>query len=171
MLNRLKNLSFICGFTLILLMTGAAAHAAATCPRVGFTIVEAHSTPQTRALKAGPRTVFVHRDLLTTTADITELRLVHPHDGDPDDVSILVKFTPDVEENLIDATTNHSGIRLAFVFNDEIMLNIKWEGPYGMYPGGTQLSIPHGMKKAQRLQRAVQGCIPPGTNDRPLREP
>lgn len=30
---------------------------------------------------------------------------------------------------------NHSGMRIAFLFDDEVLSNIVWQGPYGMYTG------------------------------------
>ena len=131
----------------------------AACPKVGFTVVEPRATPETRALKAGRnQTIFVRRELITTTREITEIRIASAEDGAADDVLILLKFTPVADQRLHDATTNHSGLRIAFLFDDEILSNIVWQGPYGMYTGGTQLSIPHGMPAARKLMKAVQGC-------------
>jgi preprotein translocase subunit SecD len=139
------------------LCPGMLAHAA--CPKVGFTVVEPHASAQTRPLKIdGKQTIFVRRELITTTSEITELEIKSANDGDPDDVLILLKFTPAADQRLHDATTNRSGMRIAFLFNDEVVSNIVWQGPYGMYTGGTQLSIPHGMPEARKLMNAIQGC-------------
>jgi hypothetical protein len=135
--------------------------AQAVCPRVGFTVVELHATPQTRSLKVGGRTVYVHRQWITTTSDISEIKLAHPHDGDDDDANIQLKFIPAADQRLHDTTTNHSGMRFAFLFNDEVLNNVVWQGPYGTYLGGIQVSIPHGMKQAQRLMKAIAGCTAP----------
>jgi hypothetical protein len=125
------------------------------CPKVGFTVVEPHASSETRPVRAGRnQTLFVRRDLITTTSDIIEIKLA----GDNDNTLILVKFRPAADQRLHDATTNHSGMRIAFVVNDEALLAVVWEGPYGMDTGGTQLSIPHGMTKARNLVKAMQGC-------------
>jgi hypothetical protein len=141
----------------------------AVCPKVGFTVVELHATPQTRPLKVGEgRTVHVHRQWITTTGDISEINVTHPHDGDEDDANIQIKFIPAADQRLHDTTSNHPGIRFAFLFNDEVLNNIVWQGPYGTYLGGIQVSIPHGMKQAQRLMKAIQGCTSsPARGDRP----
>lgn len=137
--------------------------AQAACPRVGFTVVEPYATSETRSLKVGRRrTVFIHRQWITTTSDISEIKVTHPHDGDNDDANIQIKFIPAADQLLHDTTTNHPGMRFAFLFNDEVLNNIVWRGPYGTYLGGIQVSIPHGMKRAQKLMKAIQGCTASG---------
>jgi hypothetical protein len=137
------------------LLSGAAA-AKAFCPRVGFTIVEPHASRVTRPVKAGKdQTLFVRRVPITTTSDIVEIKLVA--DGQ-DDASLLIKFTPAAAQRLHDATTNHSGLRIAFMADDDVLLDAVWEGPYGMETYGTQVSMRHGMKRAQRLVKAIRGC-------------
>jgi hypothetical protein len=51
--------------------------------------------------------------------------------GNDDDATLLIKFTPAADQRLHDATTNHSGMRIAFLFDDEVLINSVWEGPYG----------------------------------------
>jgi hypothetical protein len=41
-----------------------------------------------------------------------------------------------------------------------------WEGPYGMYTGGTQVSVHHGMKRARRLMKTLESCINPRTSEK-----
>jgi len=130
--------------------------ARADCPQVGFTIVEPHASSATRPVKLGKtETLFVRRVPITTTSDIVDIRLVA--DGD-DDASLLIKFTPAADQRLHEATTNQSGLRIAFMFNDEVLLNVVWEGPYGMDLGGSTVSKRHGMKPLQRLMTAIRGC-------------
>lgn len=152
----------VIGWTAIsgfVLFSGAAA-ANAACPRVGFTIVEAHASSATRPVRVGKnQTLFVRRVPITRTSDIVQIRLVD--DGYDDDASLLIKFTRAADQRLHDATTNQSGRRIAFMFNDEILVNAVWEGPYGMDLGGTTVSIRHGMKRARRLMKAIRGCTDP----------
>jgi len=42
--------------------------------------------------------------------------------------------------------------------NDEVLLNVVWQGPYGMGTDGTQVSMRHGLKRAQKLVKAIAGC-------------
>jgi len=156
MSNRLVILwTIVLGFAAM----GNGVLANAACPKVGFTVVEPRATPETRPLKVGRnQTIFVRRELITTTNEITEIKIKGAEDGAADDVLILLKFTPVADQRLHDATTNHSGMRIAFLFDDEVLSNIVWQGPYGMYTGGTQLSIPHGMPAARKLMKAIQGC-------------
>lgn len=128
------------------------------CPKVGFTTVELHPTSQTRPLHVGRRTIFVHRHWITTTSDIAEIKVTHPRDGDDDDANIQIKLIPAADQRLHDVTSNHSGLRLAFLFNDEMLNNIVWQGPYGTYLGGIEVSVRHGMIEAQKLMRAIGGC-------------
>jgi hypothetical protein len=163
MLKLPKRLVVAWSILVSMAMTCNVVAAEAACPKVGFTVVEPHATSQTRSLKvAGRRTVFVHRQWITTTRDISEINVTHPHDGDDDDANILIKFIPAADQRLHDTTTNHAGMRFAFLFNDEVLNNIVWQGPYGTYLGGIQVSIPHGMKQAQKLMKAIAGCTAPG---------
>jgi preprotein translocase subunit SecD len=135
----------------------------ASCPEVGFTVVEPHATSETRAVRVGRhQTIFVRREAITRTSDISGINLA----GDDDDALILIKFTQAADQRLHDATTNHSGMRIAFLFDNEVLLNVVWEGPYGMDTGGTQVSIRHGMNQARRLMKAIRGCTATTTGDR-----
>jgi hypothetical protein len=133
-----------------------AAHAA--CPKVGFTVVEPQATAETRPLKVGGnQTIFVRREPITTTGDIIDIKLAGGG-GNDDDATLQIKFTAAADQRLHDATTNHSGMRLAFLFDDEVLINVVWEGPYGADLGGSQVSVQHGLKQAQSLMRAIRGC-------------
>jgi preprotein translocase subunit SecD len=130
--------------------------AEASCPKVGFTVVESHATPETRAVRVGAdHTIFIQRESITTTSDIVHIQLVA--DGG-DDVSLRLKFTPAATDRLRDATTNHSGRRIAFMFDDEVLNNVVWQGPYGLGADGAQVSIKHGMDSARKLMKAIRGC-------------
>jgi hypothetical protein len=85
--------------------------------------------------------------------------LFRPYDGDRDDVTIQLKFAPLADRRLHEATTNHSGLRIAFLFDDAVLLNVVWEGPYGMDTGGSQVSIRRGLAIARKLREAVRGCM------------
>jgi hypothetical protein len=153
-----KRLMVIWTIGLGVIMTSYGAVANAACPQAGFAIVEPHATAETRPLRvAGNRTIFVRRESLTTTRDISDIKLAGGG-GHDDDATIFIKFTPAADQGLHDATTNHSGMRLAFLFDDEVLINVVWEGPYGMDLGGTQVSLQHGLKRAQQLIRAIRDC-------------
>ena len=70
-----------------------------------------------------------------------------------------MKFAPMADQRLHEATTNHSGMRIAFLFDDAVLLNFVWEGPYGMDTGGSQVSIRRGSQIARKLRDAIQGCM------------
>ncbi len=125
-----------------------------SCPRVDLTAVEPNASSETRAVKLGEHTLFVRRAAITTTSDIAEIKVA----GDDADAAIQVKYKPDAAARLLDATTDHDGLRLAFVVDDDVWLSFTWQGPYGIGPDGTQLSLRHGMVKAQRLVESIRGC-------------
>ena len=158
-----KHLVILWTIILGLAMAFGAAIAGASCPNVGFTVVEPHATPETRAIKVSEnRTIFVRREALTTTSDISDIRLARNHDPTDDDGTIEIKFIPKADRRLHDATTNHSGMRIAFLFNDEVLINVVWQGPYGMDLGGSRVDIRHGLLKARKLMKAIQGCTAAG---------
>lgn len=134
--------------------TPSTAAAKASCPRVDLTLVEPSASAETRAVKLGEHTVFVRRNAITTTGDISEIKVA----GDDFDTSIHIKYKPDAAARLLDATTNRDGLKLAFVVDDNVWLAFTWQGPYGIGPDGTQLSIRHGLAKSQRLVESIRNC-------------
>jgi Family of unknown function (DUF6152) len=134
--------------------TPSTAAAKPSCPRAELTLVEASASAETRAVRLADHTVFVRRKAITTTDDISEIKVA----GDDFDTSIHIKYKPDAAARLLDATTGHDGLKLAFVVDDDVWLAFTWQGPYGIGPDGTQLTIRHGLAKAQRLMESVRSC-------------
>lgn len=125
------------------------------CPRVDLTLVEPSASSETRPVKLGEQTIFVRRSAITTTSDISEINVA----GDDADTLIRIKYNPDAAARLLDATTNHDGLRMAFVVDDDVWLAFTWQGPYGIGPDGTQLSLQDfGVVRAQRLVESIRGC-------------
>ena len=130
----------------MILITGRATSKEGSCPRVGFTLVEPVSSPDTRSLRTWDgRMIYVRRDALTITTDITEAKLIK--DGG-NDATLQFKYTQAATQKLHDATTNHPGTHLAFIFNEVVLNNIVWQGTYGFDSTGAQISIKHGLVKA-----------------------
>lgn len=138
------------------------AAAAPSCPNLGFVVVEPKAAPETRPVRDGPHhRIFVRRDPITTTADITEIKLA----GDAYDTLILLKFTPEAAQRLHDATTNRSGLRVALVADDQAISAVTWEGPYGMDANlGLQMSLGKPAPQLGPLVESIQACI--GSNAR-----
>lgn len=157
MTNLAKRLALVC---LALSATMISYFAvAADCPEMGFTIVEPHPTSETRAVKWGNETIFIHKVPITRTKDITDIKVVSDGkslDG-PDDALIRLKFTPTADQRLHAATANHSGMRIAFMFGDVVMNHVVWQGPYGMDLGGVRVSLNRGRQLAKALPDAVKG--------------
>jgi preprotein translocase subunit SecD len=127
----------------------------ASCPQVGFTIVEPHASSQTRPVRVGEnQTIYVQRVPITKTSDIVDIKL----SGNDYDANIQLKFTPAATRRLIDATNNHAGRRIAFMFDDEVLTNVVIPGQNGFDAGGAQVSIRHGMRRARELMTAIRGC-------------
>jgi hypothetical protein len=168
-LNLAKRLKVLWTIVLGIAVTSCGTATSETsCPKVGFTVVQSRATSETQTVKAGAnQTLFIRRAWITTTSDISEIKIARPDYSENDgDVLILIKWTPVADQRLHDATTNHSGMRMAFMFDDEALLNFVWEGPYGMYTGGTQVSIQRGMNQAQKLMKAMRGCTGVTVGDR-----
>jgi hypothetical protein len=127
-----------------------------SCPNVVLTLVEASASSQTRPVRNGHQTILVRRDPITTTSDISEVKVA----GDDYDTLIQIKYAPAAAARLLAATTDHDGIRLAFVVDDEVLLAFTWQGPDGIGPGGTQLSLlDFGVARANRLAESIRACI------------
>lgn len=127
----------------------------ATCPQVGFTIVEPHASSETRPIRVGAKhTIYVRRTPITSTKDIVEIKL----GGNDYDAELQLKFTAAATERLIAATNNHAGRRIAFMFDDEVLVNVVIPGSNGFNADGAQVSIRHGMSEARRLMTAIRGC-------------
>jgi preprotein translocase subunit SecD len=125
-----------------------------SCPRVDVTLVEVRPSVETRAVKLGDLTIFVRRNAITTTSDISEFKVA----GDDLDAVIRITYEPDAAARLQDATTDRDGLQLAFVVDDDVWLAFTWRGPYGIGSDGTQLSIRNGLAKAQQLLELLRSC-------------
>jgi preprotein translocase subunit SecD len=142
----------VLGFALV----ASRSAAAPACANAGWVLVEAKASPETRMVKAGPRSLFVRRTQITTTADLTEIKLA----GDAYDTQVQMKFTPEAARRLRDATTNKDGLRIAFVVDDKALSAVTWTGPYGMDADlGVQISLGRATPEVRPLVEAVQGCI------------
>ncbi|MET0290777.1 MAG: hypothetical protein ABW136_00340 [Steroidobacteraceae bacterium] len=140
---------------LVLMLTPVGqAQTAPPCPKVGFAVVEPQATRETRPVTDGSRTIHVHRNLLTEAADIADIQLKN----DRGDALLLIKFTPVAAKRLHEATTDRSGMRIAFLFGDTPLLSVVWEGSYGVPVTGSQLSINRGTEQARRMMAALNGC-------------
>jgi preprotein translocase subunit SecD len=141
----------------IALLTSQATAAAAWCPNAGWVIVERKSSPDTRPIQDRPNhQIFVRRAQITTTADLTEIKL----DGDAFDTQVQMKFRPDAAQRLHDATTNKSGLRIAFVVDDQVLSAVTWTGPYGMDADlGVQISLGRAEPQVRPLVESIQRCL------------
>jgi len=141
----------------MVLVCGPAA-AAPACPNAGWTIVEPKASPETRPVKAGPRTIFVRRSQITATADLTEIKLA----GDAYDTLVQMRFTPEAAKRLHDATANRDGLHIAFVVDDLAMSAVTWTGPYGMDAEyGAQISLGKAAPEVRPIVASLQGCVRP----------
>ena len=114
------------GAALALAVGAGQAAAAPACPNAGWVVVEAKPSPQTRPVKGPPgQTLFVRRDQITTTADLTGIKLA----GDAYDTQIQMNFTPEAAKRLHDATTDRSSMRIAFVTDGRVLSAVTWTGP------------------------------------------
>lgn len=147
----------------VLALISGDAIANATCPQVGFTIVEPHASSETRPIRVGTKQViYVRRVPITTTKDIAEIKL----GGNDYDAEIQLRFTAAATKRLIDATNNHAGRRIAFMFDDEVLINGVIPGSNGFGSDGAQVSVRHGMPEARRLVTAIRGCTSAATAGR-----
>jgi hypothetical protein len=145
-------------WTLVLILGGSPSEIVAqrSCPNAVLTLVEPSASSQTRPVKNGQQTVFVRGDAITTTSDISEIKVA----GNDYDTLIQIKYTPVAAARLLAATTDHDGLWLAFVVDDEVLLAFTWEGPDGIGPDGTQLSLlDFGVARAKRLADSIRSCI------------
>jgi preprotein translocase subunit SecD len=152
-----KSWAAACAAALGLTLADGQALATASCPNAGWVVVEAKASPQTRPVKAAPKGgIFVRKDQITTTTDLTEIKLA----GDEHDTQIQMTFTPEAAKRLHDATTNRSGIRIAFVTNDEVVSAVTWTGSYGMDADhGVQISLGGSAPQARPLVEAIEKCV------------
>lgn len=146
-----------CAVALGLTLAAGRAVTADSCPDAGWVVVETKASPQTRAVKAGPNgEIFVRKNRITETRDLTEIKLA----GDEYDTHIQMTFTPEAATRLHDATTNRSGIRIAFVTDDEVLSAVTWTGPYGMdAEHGVQISLGRSAPQVRPLVQAIAKCV------------
>jgi hypothetical protein len=149
-----RLLSFAAGAGLALAALSGPANAAGACPELGFAVVEPAPSPETRAVAfRGDATLQVRREPITRTADI----VVAAIEEGPDSASLSLTFRPEAAERLERATSGRSGLRLAFVAGDEVLMAVTWEGPYGMGKDGARIDM-RDRGRARRLVEALGAC-------------
>jgi hypothetical protein len=155
MIARRRGLAALAAALALLALSGPAA--AGACPEAGFAEFKPTAWAQARPVKLGRhKTVFVQSPAITTTADITDIRLK----GDEEDTLLLLKLKPEAAQRLHDATTNRSGMGLAFVADDRVVSAVTWTGPYGMDADlGIQLSMPHALARLRPVVEAIGKCV------------
>lgn len=156
----LESVRYLVTMSAVVLAFAASSEVAAqaSCPRVELTLIDTRDSPETRPVQLGDATVFVRRNAITTTGDISEIEVARDNLGDDGDVFIQIKYIPEAAARLLDATTDRDGQRMAFVVDDDVWLAFTWEGPYGIGPNGTQLSIRNGMARARALMASIRNC-------------
>ena len=147
-LKSVRVLAIVCALGLAAISRAAEP----SCPRVEVTLVEPGPSSETRPVKRGNQTIFVLRNAITTSSDITEIKVT----GDAFETSIQIRYTPAAAARLLSATTDHDGLKMAFVVDDEVWLAFTWQGPYGIGPDGTQLTLRPGLTRAKR--ESIRGC-------------
>jgi len=153
------RLALVVAAALVLVGSTVTAAEGPSCPNAGWVVVEPRSSPETRSVQDRPKhTIFVRRAQITTTADLTEIKLA----GDAYDTLVQMKFTPEAAQRLHDATTNTSGLRIAFVSGDHLLAAMTWTGPYGMDADlGVQISLGKSTPEIRPLVEAIRGCMRP----------
>ena len=140
----------------------AALAASEPCPRIEFGVFHEEQKENTRSVR-GPqgRTLFFEQTPITRLQDISRAHL------GSDEATVLVSLKAEAAERLKTVTTGNSGVRLAFVVDDEAVLAVVWEGEYGFESGEMQLSL-RNEDVAQKLVMTIGRCIeqspvePPG---------
>jgi hypothetical protein len=128
--------------------------AEAGCPQIEMTAVESVSSAATKPARFGERTIFVQRDAIATTGDISEIKIAH----DSIYTWLLIKYAPEPATRLLQATSDHDGLKLALLIDDQVLLAFTWQGPYGIGPEGTQLSLTNVDARAEKLLESLRGC-------------
>jgi len=134
--------------------TAPALAAEAACPRVEITRVQPAASPGTRPV-ASARDGVVQVELapIVQLSDIAAVAL--SDDAHP---ALLLGFTPDGARRLEEATTGHDGLRIAFVVDDDALLSVVWEGPYGIGRNGMQINMAAEGKAAEVAAR-IGPCL------------
>ena len=105
-------------------LTPSSTDAISSCPRVELTVVEPSAPSDTRPVRLGEETILVRRAAITTTSDFSEIEVA----GVDADTLISIKYHPEVAAKLFDAATDHDGLNLAFVVDDDVCLALGGRG-------------------------------------------
>lgn len=132
--------------------TSQQTEATGSCPRIEYGIFSSQASNSTRPVRHPQgRTIFLETTPLFRLQDIAQAHL------GSDGATVLMSVKADAAERLIHATTNNSGVRLAFVVDDEALMAVVWEGDYGFESGDLQLSF-RSADMAQRLVSTIERC-------------
>jgi hypothetical protein len=110
------------------------------------------ASPETRAVAYGGGTIHVSRAPLSTLADIVDVHFDPPW-------AIQLAFKPDVGERMERITGSRPTFPMAFVVDDEAVINVVLQGGFGIGKGGLQVSVDRNEERIKKIYDALSRCV------------
>ena len=130
---------------------GAAVAAAQPCPRAEVVEVMSKASAETRPVTYQGRIIHVSRAPLATLNDVVNVRLNPPE-------AIQLTFTREVGERM-ERITARPNFPLAFVVDNDALVNVVLEGGFGIGTGGLQVSVDSNFERVKKIYDALSRCV------------
>lgn len=135
-------------------LLGAGQTASTQCPRAEVVEVMPKASAETRPVAYQSGTIHVSRTPISTLADIAAV------DYDPETPwAIVLAFTPEVEDRMERTTGSRPNFPMAFVVDNDAIINVVLQGGFGIGKGGLQVSVDRREERIKTLYDALSRCI------------
>ena len=146
----------VAGLIAAVLLGAAPTVNAAQCPRAEVVEVMPKASAETRPVAYRNGTIHVSLVPLSTLKDIASVAF------DPETpLAIVLTFTPDAEDRMERITGSRPSFPMAFVVDDDAVVNVVLEGGFGIGKGGLQVSVDKNEERIKKIYDALSRCVAP----------
>ena len=131
---------------------GAAVVAAQPCPRAEVVEVMPKASEETRPVTFGGGTIHVSRAPITTLNDVVKVGLNPPE-------AITLAFTREAGERMERITGSRPNFPMAFVVDNDALVNVVLQGGFGIGKGGLQVSVDSNFERVKRIYDTLSRCV------------
>lgn len=126
--------------------------AAQPCPRAEVVEVMPKASAETRPVTYGSGTIHVSKAPITSLNDVVKVGLNPPE-------AIMLAFTPEAGERMERITGSRPNFPMAFVVDNDALVNVVLQGGFGIGTGGLQVSVDSTFERVKRMYDTLSRCV------------
>jgi hypothetical protein len=144
----------VAGLIAVALLSAAPQVNAAQCPRAEVVEVMPKASADTRSVAYQNGTIYVSRTPISTLKDIAAVGFLPETPW-----ALTLTFKPEVEDRMERITGSRPRFAMAFVVDNDAIVNVVLEGGFGIGKGGLQVSVDRNDERIRRIYDALSRCV------------